>query len=207
MFLDQVIVEVDKVFKNLFIAPISRRQHPGAQLEAADLSAAQTRQVIGLMRINHCGELCAQGLYQGQALTAREINHREVFADAAFEEVEHLAWTAARIEELGGKTSILGPLFYLGSLGLGVAAGILGDKWNLGFLKETEKQVEQHLTTHLSILPPQDQKSKEILTQMRADEIEHAQMAHDYGAAELPQAIKLMMKFSSKIMTKTTYYL
>ncbi len=207
MLLDRAIVEVDKIFKNLFIPPVSERQHPGVELDEAELSSEQRRQVVGLMRINHCGELCAQGLYQGQALTARDLAHKDAFAHAAFEEIEHLAWTAQRVHELGGKTSVLNPIYYLASLTMGVAAGILGDRWNLGFLEETEKQVEQHLTEHLELLPAEDQKSKAILQQMRDDEIRHAQMAHDYGAAELPLGIKLLMKLSSKLMTKTTYYL
>jgi ubiquinone biosynthesis monooxygenase Coq7 len=160
------------------------------------------------MRINHCGEICAQALYQGQALTARDKSHQEAFEHAAYEETEHLAWTKSRVKELGGHISVLNPLFYFGSLAIGVTAGIFGDKWNLGFLAETERQVESHLTHHLEQIPADDVKSKAILSQMKEDEIKHAHMAVEYGGvAELPLPVKLMMKAMSKVMTKTTYYL
>lgn len=203
--LDRVIVEVDKVFKHLFHKPLSNRLHPDYAIEDCELSDVERNHVIGLMRINHCGEICAQGLYQGQSLTARDKSHKEAFEHAAFEEVEHLAWTEQRILDLGGKTSILNPLFYAGSLAMGIGAGILGDKWNLGFLEETEKQVESHLSEHLEKLPEHDNKSKAILKQMREDEIKHARMAHDSGAADLPRPIKNMMKLTSKIMTSMAY--
>ena len=159
------------------------------------------------MRINHCGEVCAQGLYQGQALTARDKSNQQALDHAAYQETEHLAWTEQRIQELGGKTSLLNPLFYVGSLAIGVSAGILGDKWNLGFLEETEKQVEAHLSDHLEKLPEHDNKSRAILEQMKIDEIEHAHMAHDFGAAELPAPVKTLMKLTSKIMTSAAYKL
>lgn len=203
--LDKAIVEVDKILKHLFHKPLSNRAHPDESIADCDFSEQERKHVIGLMRINHCGEICAQGLYQGQALTARDKSHKESFEHAAYEEVEHLAWTEQRILELGGRTSILNPLFYAGSLAIGVGAGILGDKWNLGFLEETEKQVEGHLTDHLEKLPPHDNKSRAILEQMREDEIKHAHMAHDYGAAELPDVVKKMMKLTSKVMTGAAY--
>ncbi|MEN9946381.1 MAG: hypothetical protein RLZZ293_767, partial [Pseudomonadota bacterium] len=132
--------------------------------------------------------------------------NKKALEHAAYEEVEHLAWTEQRIKQLGGKTSIFNPLFYVGSLAIGVGAGILGDKWNLGFLEETEKQVERHLSDHLAQLPLHDNKSRAILSQMKSDEINHAHMAHDFGAAKLPEPIVQLMGLSSKIMTKITYY-
>jgi ubiquinone biosynthesis monooxygenase Coq7 len=159
------------------------------------------------MRVNHCGEVCAQALYQGQALTSRDPAVRDALRIAAEEETEHLAWTESRIAELGGRKSLLNPLWYLGSLSMGVAAGALGDKWNLGFLAETERQVEAHLDGHLSSLPEQDVKSRAIVDQMRLDEIRHAEMALAHGAAELPRPIKLVMKYAAKIMTSAAYRL
>lgn len=203
--LDRTIVEFDKIVKNLFHKPISKRNHPDESIVEAELSDAERNHVIGLMRVNHCGEICAQALYQGQALTARNQEHREAFDHAAYEEIEHLAWTEHRIEELGGKTSILNPLFYAGSLAIGIGAGLLGDKWSLGFLEETEKQVESHLTEHLEKIPKHDNKSRAVLEQMREDEIRHAHMAHDSGAADLPAPIKNIMAITSKIMTSFSY--
>ncbi|MDD3266487.1 MAG: 2-polyprenyl-3-methyl-6-methoxy-1,4-benzoquinone monooxygenase [Burkholderiales bacterium] len=203
--LDRAIVEFDKIVKNLFHKPISKRNHPDEFIVEADLSEAEKAHIIGLMRVNHCGEICAQALYQGQALTARDQAHREAFDHAAYEEIEHLAWTEHRIKELGGKTSVLNPLFYAGSLAIGIGAGVLGDKWSLGFLEETEKQVESHLTEHLDKIPEHDNKSRAVLEQMREDEIRHAHMAHDSGAADLPAPIKNIMKITSKVMTSLSY--
>jgi ubiquinone biosynthesis monooxygenase Coq7 len=158
------------------------------------------------MRINHSGEICAQALYQGQALTARNQEVKAALEQAAWEETEHLNWTETRIAELGGRTSLLNPLWYTGSLALGALAGALGDKWNLGFLAETERQVEKHLDSHLGLLPQQDERSRAILEQMKSDEIEHAATAVEHGGAELPLPVKAAMKLSSKIMTKTVYW-
>jgi ubiquinone biosynthesis monooxygenase Coq7 len=159
------------------------------------------------MRVDHCGEICAQALYQGQALTSRDPSVREALRSAADEETEHLAWTEERIKALGGRKSLLNPLWYLGSLSLGVFAGKLGDRWNLGFLAETERQVEAHLDSHLRELPVQDQKSREIVDQMRIDEIAHAQTAVRLGAAELPALAKAAMRLSAKLMTGAAYRL
>jgi ubiquinone biosynthesis monooxygenase Coq7 len=205
--LDKFIVEVDRVAKTLFTPAISRREHPDNHLDDTNLSVAQKKHVVGLMRVNHCGEICAQGLYQGQALTARDKSNQESFNNAAFEEIEHLAWTQHRINELGGRTSILNPLFYVGSLAMGIGAGLIGDKWNLGFLAETEKQVGAHLDTHLQQLPSQDKKSQAILEQMKEDEAHHEEMAHNYGAADLPFPLKKLMALTSMAMTKTAYYI
>ena len=205
--LDKFIVQVDKALRTLTHVAVSRREHPDCNIMEANLDDIQRKHVIGLMRVDHCGEICAQGLYQGQALTSRDKTNKVAFEQAAFEEIEHLAWTEKRLTELGGKTSYLNPLFYFGSLALGIGAGILGDKWNLGFLEETEKQVGKHLGDHLEQIPLHDEKTKAILEQMKHDEANHAQMARNYGATELPTPIKLMMKASSKIMTKTVYYI
>ena len=205
--LDQTILEFDKILKNLFHKPVSTRPHPDASISDGEFTDSERKHIIGLMRINHCGEICAQGLYQGQAITARDKSNKDAFAHAAHEEIEHLAWTEERIHELGGKTSLLNPLFYAGSLAMGITAGLFGDKWNLGFLEETEKQVEGHLEEHLDKLPPHDNKSRAILEQMKEDEIKHAHMAHDFGAAQLPTPIKAIMSLTSKLMTKTVYHI
>ncbi len=159
------------------------------------------------MRVNHCGEICAQALYQGQALTSRDPAIREALRGAADEETEHLAWTEQRIAELGGRKSFLNPLWYVGSLTLGLTAGVLGDKWNLGFLAETERQVEAHLDSHLLSLPEGDLRSRAIVDQMRLDEIQHAETAVRHGAAELPAPVKVAMKMMAKIMTGAAYRL
>jgi ubiquinone biosynthesis monooxygenase Coq7 len=159
------------------------------------------------MRVNHCGEICAQALYQGQALTSRDPAVREALRGAADEETEHLAWTERRIAELGGRKSVLNPLWYAGSLTLGLVAGALGDKWNLGFLAETERQVEAHLDGHLLSLPEDDLRSRAIVDQMRQDEIQHAETAVRYGAAELPGLVKTAMKAMARVMTGTAYRL
>ena len=203
--LDKWIVEFDKGLRTLFASAQSLRPHPDAGLEEAELAAADKKHALGLMRVNHCGEVCAQALYQGQALTARTPQAREALRQAAQEEVEHLAWTERRIRELGGRPSVFNPLWYTGSLAIGVAAGVLGDKWNLGFLEETEQQVGAHLGSHLALLPEGDVKSRAIVEQMRDDELKHADMAHDLGAAELPAALKSAMKLSAKLMTGASY--
>jgi 3-demethoxyubiquinol 3-hydroxylase len=205
--IDKLIIEADKVIKTLFTQPISRRTHPGGQISDAELSERDRHRVIGLMRVNHCGEVCAQALYQGQALTARDAENQKKLETAAFEETEHLAWTKRRIEELGGHTSVLTPFFYIGSFALGVGAGLIGDKWSLGFLEETEHQVCKHLDEHLNQLPESDQKSKAILEQMRSDEARHEQMAHDYGAKQLPYSIKALMQLFARVMKNTTQHI
>ena len=205
--IDNLIIEIDKFIKTIFANPVSERPHPDENLDEAQLSDADKNQAVRLMRINHCGEVCAQALYQGQAITSRNSETKAALVDAAIEETEHLAWTKKRINELGGKTSILNPIFYAGSLTIGMTAGLIGDKWNLGFLKATEEQVEAHLNDHLEKINPKDTKSRAILEQMRDDEIRHAQMANNHGAVDLPYPAKCAMKIASKIMTKATYYI
>lgn len=203
---DRLIYEFDKVLRTLFAEARCRRPVPGGLAPEANLSGAERRHVAGLMRVNHAGEICAQALYHGQALTAGGPV-RDALREAAEEETEHLAWTEQRISELGGRRSLLNPLWYAGALSMGVVAGKLGDKWNLGFLAETERQVELHLEGHLEKLPARDRRSREILDQMRVDEIKHAHTASRLGAAELPAPVKLAMRLAGRLMTRTTYYI
>jgi ubiquinone biosynthesis monooxygenase Coq7 len=159
------------------------------------------------MRVNHSGEVCAQALYHGQALTARDAAAKGALEHAAQEETEHLAWTERRIDELEGKKSLLNPLWYAGSFAMGAAAGLLGDRWNLGFLAETEHQVAAHLDGHLRRLPAEDEKSRAILEQMKEDEGRHATSALQHGAAALPDPAKFAMRFASRVMTRTAYWI
>jgi ubiquinone biosynthesis monooxygenase Coq7 len=206
--LDRLIIEFDKGLKTLTASAHSVRPYPDAQVQdAAELDAEEKRHAAALMRINHCGEVCAQALYNGQALTAKNPQIKQALAQASKEETEHLAWCEKRIHELGSHTSLLNPLWYAGSFTLGALAGAIGDKWNLGFLAETERQVGAHLDKHLKELPKQDEKSRAILAQMKIDEAHHADTAVHLGAAELPQPIKSAMQQMSKVMTATTYHL
>ena len=157
------------------------------------------------MRVNHVGEVCAQALYQGQALTARNAAARQGLEGAAREERDHLAWSAERIQELGGRRSLLNPLWYAGSLAIGAFAGALGDRWSLAFLAETERQVEEHLSGHLEALPAADRKTRAVVETMRADEARHRASAIELGAAELPEPAKRAMRFASKVMTTVAY--
>lgn len=202
---DQLIVEFDRALRTVLAPARSVRPLPGVALPDAELPAAQKSHVVGLMRVNHCGEICAQALYQGQALTSRDPAIHDALRSAADEETEHLAWTERRISELGGRKSFLNPLWYLGSLSLGLVAGALGDRWSLGFLAETERQVEAHLNSHLRSLPDDDRRSRAIVDQMRLDEIQHAETAVRHGAAELPPPAKVAMKVMAKVMTGVAY--
>lgn len=204
---DRAVLELDRVLRTLFGAPRSRRPVPGANRPEGEMSEAERAHACGLMRVNHVGEVCAQALYQGQAMTSRNAEVSGALLEAAEEEVEHLAWTAQRIAELGGRTSLLNPLWYGGALTLGVAAGLLGDRWNLGFLAETERQVEAHLDGHLERLPAADLKSRDIVAQMRQDEAQHAELAVRMGAAELPLPARVAMRLAAKLMTSTAYRL
>lgn len=203
--LDRLIIEFDRGLRTVFATARSRRPVPGAGEPEAALSEAERRHVIGLMRVNHCGEICAQALYQGQALTSRSPGVRDALQEAGEEETEHLAWTEQRLSELGGRKSLLNPLWYGGALAMGVVAGRLGDKWNLGFLAETERQVEAHLDGHLGRLPRHDGRSRAIVEQMRVDEIKHAHTAIRLGAAELPLMVKRAMRLASRVMTSAAY--
>lgn len=205
--IDRLITEFDTGLRTLLAKPLSQRPHPDAETAEAKLSDVEKKHVRSLMRINHTGEVCAQALYSGQALTARDAATSQAMQQAAREETEHLAWCESRIHELGGRTSILNPLFYAGSFAIGATAGALGDKWSLGFLEETEKQVGAHLASHLEQLPASDHKSRQIIEQMQIDEAKHAVDAKNQGAAELPAPVKFCMKQMSKLMTASTYRL
>lgn len=204
--LDRIIIEFDKGLRTLFSQTHSTRAYPDANVPEASLAEAEKKKAAALMRVNHSGEICAQALYQGQALTARDPVVQQTLKRAAQEETEHLAWTARRVHELGGHLSLLNPFWYTGSLAIGAIAGLLGDKWNLGFLAETERQVGDHLQSHLDQLPPQDEKSRAIVAQMYTDEVGHADMARSLGGAELPEPVRLAMKLNGKVMTGTSYW-
>jgi ubiquinone biosynthesis monooxygenase Coq7 len=203
--IDRTIIEFDKALRTVFGPAHTVRAVPGDELPDAAMSDADRRHAAALMRINHCGEICAQALYQGQALMSQHAGVRDQLQQASREETEHLAWTEQRIAELGGRTSLLNPLWYGGSLAIGLVAGALGDRWNLGFLAETERQVEAHLTRHLDRLPGDDRKSRAIVAQMRTDEARHAETATDLGAHALPAPVRGAMKLVSRIMTLTAY--
>ena len=204
---DRLITGFDKGLRTVFAPAHAARTTPGEAASDAVLDEQQRREAAALMRVNHTGEVCAQALYQGQALTAREAPARDALEQAAREETEHLAWTEQRIAELGGAKSVLNPLFYAGSFAIGAVSGLLGDRWNLGFLAETEQQVVKHLEGHLQRLPANDEKSRAIVQQMRDDESRHATTALAHGGAELPAPVKAAMKLSSKVMTETSYWL
>lgn len=204
--IDSLIIEFDRALRTVFGPAHSVRPVPGDELPAAGLSDAQKRHVAGLMRVNHVGEICAQALYQGQALSSSDPSVTAALREAAGQETEHLAWTAQRLAEVGGHRSLLNPVWYAGALTLGVVAGKLGDRWNLGFLAETERQVEAHLQDHLERLPEEDARSRAIVDQMKQDEIEHAETAVALGAVELPAPARLAMKLASRVMTRTAYY-
>lgn len=205
--MDELIIEFDKALRAVFGPARSARPVPGEALPENTLSQEEQRNAAALMRVNHCGEICAQALYQGQALASGDPAVRDALRCAADEETEHLAWTERRIRELGGRKSLLNPLWYGGSLVIGVLAGRLGDAWNLGFLAETERQVEAHLAGHLQRLPEADHKSWAVLEQMKADEIAHAHTAERLGARDLPGPVKLAMRLASGVMTRASYWI
>lgn len=205
--LDKLIIEFDKGLRTVLAPAPTVRPLPGKHLPQAELSEDEKRLAAGLMRVNHAGEVCAQALYQGQALTARNPEAKRALEQAAQEETEHLNWCEARLKELGSHKSYLNPVWYINSLAIGMLAGALGDKWNLGFLAETERQVERHLQGHLDKLPAQDARSRAVVEQMKTDEAQHATTAIEHGGAELPLPVKLGMKLTSKLMTKTAYWI
>jgi ubiquinone biosynthesis monooxygenase Coq7 len=204
--IDSLIVNFDRALRTLCARATSVRPVPGAEQEDAQLEQSERRNAAALMRVNHSGEICAQALYHGQAMTARNGDVKQALDHAAAQETEHLAWTAQRVSELGGRLSVLNPLLYAGSFAVGVASGMLGDKWNLGFLAETEKQVEGHLDSHLGRLPENDHKSRAIVEQMKLDEAAHGRAAQEHGAAELPLPARQLMRFTSRLMTRSTYW-
>lgn len=205
---DQWIGQFDTVLRTLVPhAAQPSRPSPAGDLPEALLSETQREHTVGLMRVNHTGEVCAQALYQGQGLTAKLPDTREQMEHAAQEEVDHLAWCDARLQELGGRTSLLNPLFYAASFGLGAMAGAVGDRVSLGFVAATEEQVGRHLDKHLQQLPADDQRSRAVLEQMREDEAHHERWALEAGGARFPLPVKLGMRLVSKVMTKSVYKL
>ncbi len=207
--LDQLLVGADQLLRTAFATRAAGRANPAANHAMAELSDSERRHAAGLMRVNHVGEVCAQALYLGQALTARDQNLRAHLLAAAQEEADHLAWCAERLNELGDHTSWLNPVWFGGAFALGAAAGLAGDGWNLGFVVETERQVEAHLESHLTdpghALPAQDARSRAIVSQMQADEVAHADAALERGARLLPTPIPSLMRAVAKVMTTTAY--
>ncbi len=207
MHIDQLIHTFDMGLRTLFAASTAARLRPDASIDEPALADKSKQHAAALMRVNHVGEVCAQALYSGQSLTSKNPQIVNALQHAAAEETDHLAWCEARINELGGRKSMLNPLWYAGSFTLGAVAGALGDKWNLGFLAETEKQVSNHLQNHLQQLDETDIKTRTIVEQMQQDEAAHAAEATQLGAVELPAPVKVGMQMMSKLMTKTAYYL
>jgi len=205
--IDQVCLKTDQFLRVLGGAQSpSIRPNPAEAMEAPRLSKAEEKHVAGLMRVNYAGEVCAQALYQGQALMSTNMNIRYQLEKAGLEEEDHLYWCQSRLQELNSHVSLLNPFWYAGSFLLGAIAGKWGDAWSLGFLEETEKQVVIHLEDHLQKLPSNDHKTRKILETMRDEEAQHAETAHHAGAKTLPGFIKTAMRFSAKIMTKTAYW-
>jgi ubiquinone biosynthesis monooxygenase Coq7 len=202
---ERLIGEFDRALRAVAGVVRSTRPSPAAGITESELGADTRRHAAALMRVNHVGEVCAQALYHGQSLTARNADTRQALERAASEEEDHLAWSAERIHELQGRPSLLNPLWYAGSFAIGAAAGALGDRWNLAFLAETERQVEEHLTAHLEALPAEDGRTRAVVEGMRADEARHRDNAIELGAAELPQPVKLAMRLASKVMTTVAY--
>ena len=219
MTLDDLITEFDRGLRS--VTGISRMARPMPQPPAAEhaagdavddtgtaaLTPAERSHAAGLMRVDHVGEVCAQALYQAQKLATRSPTLRVAFERAALEEEDHLAWTARRLQALDSRPSLLNPLWYAGALAIGLAAGRFGDKASLGFMAETERQVEHHLDSHLESLPAADRESRAVVEQMRTDEIAHAKAATDAGGAELPLPVRSLMRVASKVMTRTAYYI
>jgi len=202
--LDRLLTATDGALRALF-AP-ARASRPTPTAPASDLSDEQRRQAAGLMRVNHSGEIAAQALYQGQALVARNPRVRDALLEAGREETDHLAWTQQRLAELQSRRSLLDPVWYAGSFAIGVLAGLAGDKASLGFIEETERQVEGHLDGHLERLPKDDARSRAIVEQMRSDEIAHGRRASELGAAPLPLPVRKLMQATARVMTHSAYW-
>lgn len=204
--IDRFIIEFDTALRSVVGGAHAHRPTPGSDKQSTALLDAKDREhAAGLMRVNHVGEVCAQALYQSQKLVARNSEIRQMLDHSGQEEMDHLAWCETRLQELGSHTSYLNPLWYAGSFAIGLVAGLAGDKWSLGFVAETEKQVENHLESHLEKLPVEDERSRAIVDQMRIDEIEHGQAAISAGGAVLPESIQKLMQAMSKVMTSTAY--
>jgi ubiquinone biosynthesis monooxygenase Coq7 len=206
--LDQLIAAADRALRTLAATPAASRPSPaGGVNEPEPLAEDEARQAVALMRVNHVGEVCAQALYDAQALAARSPELRTMFKQAAREEADHLAWTEERIRELGGRTSLLNPLWYGGAFAIGLAAARIGDRASLGFMAETERQVEHHLQGHLEQLPERDAASRAIVAQMKDDEVRHADEATALGGAELPLPVRMAMRLAARVMTRTARYI
>jgi ubiquinone biosynthesis monooxygenase Coq7 len=204
--MDKLIIGIDKALRVVTGIASAARPNPGAKAEENILDPSARRHSAGLMRVNHVGEVCAQALYDAQGRFSKNNDLRQKFAQAAREEEDHLAWTAQRLNELGSRPSVLNPLWYAGAYMLGTAAAQLGDARSLGFVAETERQVETHLASHLQALPLQDKKSRAIVEQMRLDEMAHGAAAQSMGAAQMPVSIQKVMAAMAKVMTTTAYY-
>jgi len=202
---DELVASFDRALRTLSGLATTSRPVPGAGLPEGDLAPEERRDAAGMMRVNHTGEVCAQALYAAQALVSRDPETRRSFARAAREEEEHLAWTQARLAELSDRVSLLNPLWYAGSFAIGIAAGLAGERVNLGFVVETERQVEEHLTGHIESLPAADAKSRAIVEQMRDDEARHGAMALAAGAADLPLPVKGLMRLAAGVMKVVAY--
>jgi len=202
---DEVILGFDRALRAVTGVHGARRRSPADGVPEAELLPAEREHAAALMRVNHVGEVCAQALYQGQALTARDSHMRRELEGAAQEEEDHLAWSADRVRELGGRLSLLNPLWYAGSFAIGALAGALGDRWNLAFLAETERQVEEHLAGHLEQLSPGDTRTRKVVEGMRADEAKHRETAIALGAADMPAPLKGAMRIAAKVMTTLAY--
>ena len=203
---DTILSELDDALRTLFATAHAGKPAPGEDLPA-DLTEDEQRLSTRLMRVDHAGEVCAQALYRGQIAVARNAQVRTLLERAANEETEHLAWTEQRLSELGGRKSVLNPLWYFNSFAIGVVSGLIGDRWSLGFLAETERQVEQHLQGHLQRLPAQDQRSRAIVAQMKQDEAGHATSARRQGAAQLPKPARAAMRLLARIMTSSSHWI
>lgn len=204
---DSALIALDSALRTLFAKPRASRSCPTLPGEATQLGAEEKKLSGALMRVNHVGEVCAQALYAAQALSTRDPALRQHFIAASREENDHLAWTQTRLDELGARPSLLNPLWYAGAFALGLVAGRLGDRLSLGFVVETERQVEAHLAEHLERLPAGDFESRAIVAQMKTDEARHAQEADDSGAAALPALVKSLMRASAKVMTTAAHYI
>lgn len=203
--MDRLIGELDRALRAIAGVASAARPSPGEEKSEAELDAKERAHAAALMRVNHVGEVCAQALYQGQSLTARDARAKVALEQAAREEQDHLAWSAERIRELGGRPSLLNPLWYAGSFAIGALAGALGDRWNLAFLAETERQVEEHLSGHLDRLPAADERTRAVVQAMRSDEAKHRASALRLGALQLPAPARAAMRFASKVMTTLAY--
>ena len=205
-FFDRCIEQFDQAVRTMFGQPAgSGRTNPAQTATTEELTATDKAESICLMRVNHAGEVCAQALYQGQSLTARDAGNRATLEAAAREEEDHLAWSADRVHELGSRLSLLNPLWYAGSYAIGALAGLAGDRWSLGFVRETENQVETHLQEHIERLPQSDRRSHAILDQMKADEAQHGRMAEDAGGRTLPAPVRRAMTLTAGIMKTLAY--